>query len=268
MYDKSLPLEAVETEIDIECLSASGNQLFVMGSHSRKRKKAKDENNAKKNRKRLEKRPQTAARDKWYSLVLQAGAGVSFGGVTSGSLSSTLNDDAILSHFRAIPSKENGVDIEGTALTKNALYVGFRSPVLRGNLTPVLVFPLDINADHIEALTNEPERRFVALGGLGIRDLCAVSDGLLLLAGPPHDAPGAYLLFHWDGRDQVPGKRGDAEEPRGVLTTIGTIPISHAGHKAEGLVCIEESPSEYKVIVAYDGAHLGGLKLFKVTRDK
>jgi hypothetical protein len=134
--------------------------------------------------------------------------------VEATSLGPILDADKVLGLFRDIPSKENGVDIEGIAVDGDDLYAGFRGPVLRGNFTPVLRFRFANPSTATELL-------FVDLGGLGIRDLTKVRGGFLILAGPVGDGPGGYHLFFWDGRDCLPGLR--TAGARGRVRPIGEV---------------------------------------------
>src|SRR5262249_1652810 len=100
--------------------------------------------------------------------------------------------------FLDVPSKENGVDIEGIAVTEDEIYIGFRGPVLRDNFVPVLV----LNRKDPESGS---EIRYVQLGGRGIRDMVRVADGFLIIAGPVGDADISFKLVHWNGKDMIPG---------------------------------------------------------------
>ena len=101
--------------------------------------------------------------------------------------------------FTKIPSKENGIDIEGIASDGDKLYIGFRGPVLRGNYVPVMVIKDCDNPSDYELL-------FVNLDGNGIRDICKVEDGFLIISGPMGDGVGNYQLYFWNGVDSIPGK--------------------------------------------------------------
>ncbi len=133
-----------------------------------------------------------------YRLTVDA-QGAFSGPVERKSLAGFLKGNSILKRFAEIPSKENGIDIEGLAADAGGkLFAGLRGPVLRGNFVPVLVFDFD----HPEAAT----LRFVNLKGLGIRDMAAVKDGFLMLAGPVGEGPADFRIFFWDGADAIPGK--------------------------------------------------------------
>jgi hypothetical protein len=155
--------------------------------------------------------------------------------------------------FADIASKENGIDAEGLAFWHERLYVGFRGPVLRGNFTPVVRCRFDNPTVDAEIL-------FLTIGGLGVRDLAAASDRLLVLAGPVGDGPGTYDLYAWDGRDSVPGQGAPASAQDSPLTFLGQLPpvdASGAAAKAEGLAIADETPHHWDVLVVYDGLKNG-----------
>jgi hypothetical protein len=107
------------------------------------------------------------------------------------------------------------------------------------------------------------ELLYVNLGGRGIRDMTAVSDGILVVAGPVGDGPGSYQLYHWDGRDTVPGKNLDEGEI-GQLHLLGEFNPPRDG-KAEGIVVLGEGSGSYELIVLYDGVSAGGGKRFRAA---
>src|SRR4029077_21159696 len=93
------------------------------------------------------------------------------------SLRSVIDESKVMKTFGAVPSKENGVDIEGIASADGHLFAGFRGPVLRENYTPILKFTFANPIVTTELL-------FVNLGGRGVRDLTRAQSGFLVLAGP------------------------------------------------------------------------------------
>lgn len=237
-------------ELDLEALAAVGDTLYVLGSHSAKRKNVNDGHSYKENRKRLRKIEHDADRDVLGRVRFQADDEPQ---VDLISLREVLEDDPILAPFLAIPSKENGIDLEGLAAQDKTLFVGFRGPVLRGNWVPVLITTFKEPDDY--AL------RFVNLGGLGIRDLARVSDGLLVLAGPVGDGPGGFELYHWDGEDCLPA----SDQPAGELRHLGTVPRPGTA-KAEGLAVLSESAESWQLLILYDGIAGGVPSRFEVSR--
>ena len=255
-----LPVLAEEDdqEIDIEGMSISnGNTLFVIGSHSLKRLKVKTDETYDQNRERIKNVISEDRKNSIFKLTLdpQTGEEKEKEKRKTIPIKKTIENDSVLGIFVKIPSKENGVDIEGIASDGDTLYIGFRGPVLRENYVPVMV---------IEDFEDESnyELRFVNLGGNGIRDLCKVKDGFLMISGPVGDGKGPYQLYFWDGLDSIPGKDRQQEAQ---ITLLGEIPCAK-GAKAEGITVIEETSSVYKVIIVYDGLPNGAATLFQITK--
>jgi hypothetical protein len=244
-------------EMDIEGIATMGEWVYVVGSHSFKRKRIKEDRKYKGNLKTFhaDKIEQEKNRDWLYRLKVNAqGKASEKQRVT---LRRLISEDSVLKLFHNIPSKENGVDIEGVAATEEWLYLGLRGPVLRNNYVPVIRLKFDNPKSTYELL-------YVNLGGRGIRDITRVSDGFLIIAGPPGDGPASYQLYHWDGRDTVPGK-DRASEDIGVTSLLGEITPPPDG-KAEGIVVLKEQPKRYEIIIVYDGIDRGGAQRFDVAR--
>jgi hypothetical protein len=261
-----LPADDNAAEMDIEAIAVDGNTVYVIGSHSLTRPRVKTEFGYKKNRGRLARLPndkdsahEFRTRNTLVRFELDAQGRARE--LRSASLREVLDKTWPFKLFRGIPSKENGVDIEGLAARAGKLYAGFRGPVLRGNYVPVLEFEL---ADRVK----KPRVLYVSLCGKGARDLTAVSDGFLILAGPVSDIPGAYDLYFWDGRDTVPGAN-----PIGTLTWLGELPAAASTDrakigKAEGVALLDETASGYEVLVVFDGLTDGGARKYAVHKPR
>ncbi len=251
-----LPVDGVNSgmEIDIESM-AMGNPktLFVIGSHSLKRRTVKSKRTYLSNRQRMA-TITTEARKNWiFKLKVNPKTGDIKSAEGTTGLKKILENDPVLAPFINIPSKENGIDIEGLAADDNILYLGFRGPVLRGNYVPIMVTEFDDLADY--------EIRYVNLGGNGIRDMTKVKDGFLLIAGPVGDGFGPYELFFWDGQDMIPG---DQRLPEQHLQRLGQMELPTHDAKAEGITVIKDQPGSYTVIVVYDGIKNGGATLLRI----
>jgi len=236
-------------ELDLEGLAVEGSNLYAIGSHSAKRRNvdAKDRTREK-NRKRLmsaaQKQP---SRD--CLLKIESNEDGTKRSIARTSLAAYLDTTEPFKSHRSAASKENGVDIEGLAVKDGYLYVGFRGPVLRGNHVPIIRFKFNKSPKNDNVL-------FVNLDGRGIRDLVAVKNGLLILAGPVGDASLSYHLYHWNGKDQVPGN--DVEFESG-LTPLGDLPLPDDGGqwKAEGITLVTETAQTWELIVVFDGHSKG-----------
>jgi len=263
-----IQLFAAKREMDIEGIARVGSTYYVAGSHSKKRRQAKmvddgDTLTQEDNRKRFRKGvKEEEERNRVYRLdiVSSDGGGLNLQAVN---LVEVIGRDPVLGPFAQIPSKENGVDIEGIAVDGDSLYLGFRGPVLRGNFSPVMVLRFDdvLGAENLEEFENY-RLRYVNLGGRGIRDITKVNGGFLIIGGPVGDM-GSYELYFWTGLDDITG----VENPEGQITRLGEIPVPD-GAKAEGIAVKEETGTEYEIIVVYDGAESGAPTLFRVHKPE
>ncbi|KDN95872.1 DUF3616 domain-containing protein [Hydrogenovibrio marinus] len=188
-------------EFDLEAMAWQKPYLYVIGSHSKKRKKLKLDWSVKKNMERIT--PVIDEPDRRVLFRVELSETLKPLHIDKISLLNEIKNDPILSPFLAIPSKENGIDIEGLAVRehngKTQLFVGFRGPVLRGNLTPIL--KLTLRAKRFEV--KKSKLLLVNLGGFGIRDMQAMEDGFLLLSGPVNAVPNRFSLYAWDGKTQL-----------------------------------------------------------------
>jgi len=231
-------------EMDIEGIAVEGNTAYIIGSHALKRRKLKEHKKYQKNRRvffdssiKREKN-----RDYLYRIEIDAdGKVLKKDRIT---LRDIIGSDPALKTFSSIPSKENGIDIEGIAVKDGDLYVGFRGPVFRGNYVPVMRLKFD-DAKHTYEIL------YVTLGGRGIRSITRVSDGFLILAGAVGDSDTSYQLYHWDGKDVTPGKDRSAESIGKLRLLVEIRPPQ--GGKAEGLTVLQEEEGLYQLMIVFDG---------------
>ena len=159
---------------------------------------------------------------------------------------------------------QQGVNIEGLAVQGGRLYFGFRGPVV-GDVAKVLA----VNADALFA-GGDPQAAVtsITLGAhRGIRDMVAVKNGLLLLAGPDDGAANkgvGWTLAWWDGKDT-----GQTVTPK-VLAALDLSGVKLRGCdeelKAEAITVLQETPQTYKLLVLSDGMCDGGPLAFTVAR--
>ncbi|GAB7191014.1 DUF3616 domain-containing protein [Kineococcus sp. NUM-3379] len=261
-----------DEEVDVEGLARSGPWLWAVGSHSLKRKKIRPEDSDAKARKRLGKVVREDNRFVTLRLPVDPATGLPARSVTTpdgqvltaavlgghgDSLAEVLAQDKLLAPFFAIPSKDNGVDVEGIAVHGDSLYVGFRGPVLRGWAVLVEVRPTT-HPEYPHRLRLEPfadgepyHLHLLDLGGLGIRDLCPEGDDLLVLAGPSMSLSGPVRVHRWvDGcaADAPAVVRGDA------LPVALTLAHGEGEDHAEGIAVLEERGPDgrRRVLVVHD----------------
>src|SRR5262249_48563942 len=144
---------------------------------------------------------------------------------------------------------------EGIASDDDAIYVGFRGPVLRGNLVPLLKLDFDNPKDY--------DLWFVLLGGLGIRDLTKSNDGFLIFAGPTGGGDRAFWIYSGKGKDCLPADEGTS----GTCVKLAEVP-GNADGKAEGLCILDEKTDSFDVLVVYDGLKGGGATRLTVSKSQ
>lgn len=210
-----------DEEIDIEGLDATDEYLWLIGSHSLKRRKAKPTGDPKKQIARLaelaadgnryllarvpfahNKHDEWVLREKTEDVGEKNTAARLMGGDRGNLLMDALRLDEHLAPFLALPGKDNGLDIEGLAVHGNRVFLGLRGPVLRG-----WAVVLELQAEDAEpgllrlAPVNKDgdlvRKHFLDLRGLGVRDLCLHGSDLLILAGPTMDLDGPAGVFRW-----------------------------------------------------------------------
>ncbi|OIP70373.1 MAG: hypothetical protein AUK43_09615 [Oscillatoriales cyanobacterium CG2_30_40_61] len=154
-----------------------------------------------------------------------------------------------------LPSKENGLDIEGLAVDKNKIFLGLRGPVLRGF---AIILELEVEEKQPGVLTlkqigekGKPYRKhFFELTGLGIRELCLQGEDLIILAGPTMDLSGALRVYRWkkaltQSNDTITYFNSDQ------LEILFDIPVLLDSDKAEGLALFN-SLGQPGLLVVYD----------------
>jgi Protein of unknown function (DUF3616) len=236
----TVELEPGKKEFDLEGVTADGDTVYVCGSHSAARKELPGEIGP------VRRKPD---RDVVFRFRLKQDGSITR--IDRSSLRQALDTHAVLAPFANLASKENGIDIEGLAFRDGLLYFGFRSPVLRDNWVPVLVTPFD------SPISNDV--RYIRLGGRGIRDLVMVSDGFLVLAGPPGDGDQGYQLFHWNGVCAL------TDPDKSTLLPMKGLHGSPVG-KLEGMILLEETSGRCDVLLLSDGPQGGHPQRIGLTR--
>ncbi len=263
-----------DDEIDIEGMDYSEGYLWILGSHSTKRKKPKREDQVED----IERLSQIKTELNRYLLAripvingeLVKSCCLSDNPekkVTAARLQTTDNSNVLVEvlkqdpHLGAIvssglPSKDNGLDIEGIAIHDHRIFLGLRGPVLRG-----LAVILEIEVEEtqpgvlmLKALKDCDQlyrKHFIDLNGLGIRELCFQDEDLIILAGPTMDLDGEMQVFQLKNvlsRSEEMIYWQDSEQ----LEFLFDFPLNLGVDKAEGIAsypCLGESNS---ILIVYD----------------
>ena len=270
-----------DQEVDIEGMDFQGDFLWVVGSHSIKRKNIKKGKNGSANNgpnqiKRLAKIERAGNR---YLLAripmvsnaqigeveLSASAGNKQsaqlpGGVDTNALTDAIKGDGQgqgdphLAPFMDIPGKDNGFDIEGLALAGERIFLGLRGPVLRGWAT---ILELSFNPDagsHLElkdiGLGGMLYRKhFLQLKGLGLRDMFFAGTDLIMLAGPTMDLDGPTVVLKWEG---AANSNSESLIRSGDLRMLFTVPHGDGNDHAEGMTMMPADGTPARILIVYD----------------
>jgi len=266
---------ASDEEVDIEGLASDGGYLWVLGSHGLRRKRPKRFENSPEEaierlhevdadslpRQLLARIPihrEGAERTTLSPCLDVEGHSLRAGSLKVGSKGNVLvkdiKKDRLLKRFLEIPCKENGFDIEGIAVRGDRVYLGLRGPVLRGW---AILLELRVEAKKDGRLTLLPmaadgsryRRHFLDLNGLGIRDLLADGEDLLILAGPTMDHPGPCHVYRWPG--------GWCARQADIVTAaqlvdLGALPAKAGCDKPEGMTFVPSDGGPPQLLVVYD----------------
>ncbi|MEO0348916.1 MAG: DUF3616 domain-containing protein [Cyanobacteria bacterium P01_A01_bin.15] len=260
-----------KSEVDIEALSYSAGYLWVIGSHSSKRKNAKGKSTQKDmqrlatikhdiNRYLLARIPVINGK-LVKSCQLSDGTQLSAAALQktqeNNILMQALKDDEHIGPFLNIelPSKDNGLDIEGMAVAGQKVFLGLRGPVLRGW---AIILELELEADEPGILTLKKleadklyRKHFLNLDGLGVRDLYLHNEDLLILAGPTMTLSGEQQIFRlkdvlhhnddciWHGESDG-------------LEALFDIPLTMGSDFAEGMTLFPCLGYKDSLLVVYD----------------
>lgn len=246
----NIPGQEGADEADIESIDIAGGRLWICGSHCHVRKNP-DKDKPEVLKPGFRERP---SRRLLGSIELKGNGGaladtgqtLPFEG--KGSLRDRLGNNAYLAPFLHLPSKENGLDIEGMVVAGDKVLLGLRGPLI-DSVAVVVEAPIE-NGHRLG--DREPVTHFLDLGGLGIRDLARAGSEILVLAGPVSSADGPFRIYRWKPRQtdhvQGPGEpilddwTKDGEQPEGICC------LEYRG--ADGILILYDSPDRRRRIRA------------------
>ncbi|APW40015.1 hypothetical protein RD110_24750 [Rhodoferax koreense] len=158
-----------------------------------------------------------------------------------------------------------GIDIEGLAVRAGRLFFGLRGPTAQD-----AAFIVSVDAGALfEGGDAKPRVHQVNLGaGRGLRDLLAVPDGILLLAGPDDDQRNADLpwtVLLWDDAETPAPKPPRPPKPLATLDLRGVAKRECDKEiKPEAFTLLDASPGHYRLLVLSDGLCDGGALAFDI----
>jgi hypothetical protein len=290
--DGNIELSDDETELDIEGLASANDMIWVIGSHSMKRKSMKCAEDIEEKAKKEAEKPEDKRKDltdynykrvatvaieptrEWlYQLKIDEKGRPDQTSIARGSLRDIFANHPILARFQTIPSKENGIDIEGLAIKKikkktATVLIGLRGPSLRGPLAVVLETTIKPGESAGTLKISLKETHLLSLGGRGIRGISEIGDkgdDFLILAGPIGDEPSPYTVYRWNGKSTLP-EVNNLDDLDNRLTALCQIPLpdAHAQRcspgakaKAEGVHFLAKKNEKIEFAIVYDSAAHG-----------
>jgi len=268
-----MALHHPEDEVDIEGMSYNAPYLWFTGSHSHKRGKPKDKSlqddferlaaiKRDENRFMLGRIPllggslhRTCSHPDCPNEIIHAASLPPVG--DGNALTEALKEDVHIGQIVAsqLPSKDNGLDIEGLAARGDRVLLGLRGPVLRG-----WAILLDILVEEIEpgVLALKPvdedgrlyRKHFLNLNGLGVRELCLQGDDLLVLAGPTMALEGEMRLFRIP--DLFERTQDSLLDQPDDIEVLFDLPFTIGSDHAEGLALVPCLGQSEALMIIYD----------------
>jgi hypothetical protein len=267
--------EGDDKEVDIEGLAYGDDHLWVVGSHSLSRPKPKPgSSEIKQEIKRLARIESDGNRYLLARIPLVESEGelelfescpspsdpsrtltaASLPFTKSGNeLIESLNGDAHLGPFLAIPGKDNGFDIEGLAVAGDRIFIGLRGPVLRG-WACVIEIKIEKDSRPLELKEIGPKdkpyrKHFLQIDGLGIRELLIDGADLLILAGPTMNLDGPVAVYRWRDAMLV---SNESLVPRAQIEKLFDVPYGEGVDHAEGITFISDRGEPPALLLVYD----------------
>jgi hypothetical protein len=170
----------------------------------------------------------------------------------------------VSAYFGKDLADDNGLNIEGLAVSGDQLIIGLRGPFIDGKafLVRTDIGPLFAQGDGPGA----PSSTTIPIAvpeGAGIRDLTTLPGGrLLLLLGPAQDQGLPYSL----ARVELPS-RPDLDVPIKVetLAELPEVADDDTIGKAEAVLVLNETAAELEVLVLFDGLKNGAPRKFRIA---
>ncbi|PVZ11692.1 DUF3616 domain-containing protein [Actinomycetospora cinnamomea] len=243
-------------EVDAEGLDLVDGALWVVGSHSAKRKRVRPGTPAGEVQARLARVSAEKSRRLLARLPLRdgpdgpwpaAGAGARLPSGRRGLLGA-LADDEHLGPFLGVPGKDNGFDVEGLAVVGDRVLLGLRGPVLRGW---AVLLALALRAEGAELVLDGVTKHVADLDGLGVRDLARDGDDLLVLVGPTMvlDGPARIVRLPGAAANPLPPaiRREEVEVVAELAVGVGCDRPEGLAVLPEGLLVLHDTPAAHRL---------------------
>jgi hypothetical protein len=229
--------EGKHLELDGEGVAYADGFFYVIGSHGHPRD----------SKRRLDPDKDAARIDAQIAASSQIVRFRSDGARATGPIERTAKLRALIAQqpdlrsYRDQRLENNGLTIEGIAVRRGRILVGFRGPLLKSGRAAVLSVAVD---GVFGKAAPDPRLYRLPLGkGTSVRDLAAFGDGVLVLAGPIASGPGPSGIYWWDG---------ESDDAR-LLEDLADVVGKSGKRKAEALLPLDEDGSSLRLLVLFDG---------------
>jgi hypothetical protein len=176
-----------------------------------------------------------------------------------------LRKDPHLGPFISLPSKENGLDIEGIAVRGERVFLGCRGPVLRGYAV-IIELALSPGDHGLEAGKVEKGRRyrkfFLPLDGLGTRALLLDGEDMLILAGPTMPVGVPARIYRWHG---ALAREKSAVIPASEVELLGDLPAHMDDDRPEAIEHWPSADGRRALLVVHDTPAPGRIDRIRKT---
>jgi hypothetical protein len=227
-------------EADLESVAVDGDQVWICGSHCRVRRKPSDAG--------LD--PHIDARLSRH-LFASLKVGPDGGDVQAfwrapvakpGGLRHALSSKPLLTPFLELPSKENGLDVEGLAVADGKAFFGLRGPVIDSF---AVIAEIDVSEQAVIGET--PTLHVLDLGGLAVRDLSRHKSHILIIAGPVNALNGPFRVCRWKPQQTNDVQKVDVvlDFPPGKEHPEGVCPLDR--NARPGLLVVYDSPDPDRI---------------------
>jgi len=220
-------------ELDIEGVAYDGGFFYLIGSHGAPRTRDKPFDPSRCLLVRFQVNPQSGKPDFPFADDVVDRQAIE----KTKALRQVIQNAPHIGPFAEKPlDDENGANIEGLAVKGERIFLGFRGPSVDKN---AFILQVDKNGVFGTAAMN-PTVYPIPLGdNVGIRDLAALKEGMLILSGPAVGPAGTYGIWYWD--------EGSKEPKPTPLAVLGGVPVNG---KPETVIVLDESdPQHYRVLV-------------------
>lgn len=238
--------EGAEADLEGVAVSGDGRTFYATGSHGAGRKTGDVE----------------PSRRFVFRIPSPPAAGGEFGPAeASAALMDWAARDPVLGPYTGRPLQRNGFNLEGLAWRDGRLWFGVRAPNLDGDAFVIEAEPAALFAGGAATATLHR----VHIGpGLGLRELAAVRDGFLLLAGEACA----------EASKQIPDSMAAAADPGfsffawrpGAASAVPIGRLPDAPGKAEGLLVLRDDLASVDVLVLFDGPSQGAPRVLRLHR--